>query len=730
LKSGSVTLRTAKNSKMQYDQLTDSQRKAVFHVEGPLLVLAGPGSGKTRVITCRIAALIDSGVRPWNICAVTFTNKAAEEMRQRVFALGAAGGAHISTFHSLCVRILRRCADQAEIRSNFSIYDAADQSRCMKQAVKDCDLSTSNFAPARMLAAVSTLKNKLIDAASFQDQADDFFTKTLAKVYARYQRILSEDNALDFDDLLLQTALMLSKYPDLCAELGDRFKFLLIDEYQDTNHAQYVIAKYLVSAHNNICATGDPDQSIYRWRGADIRNILAFESDWPDAKIVRLEENFRSTPDILRTADNLIAHNLNRKKKILIPTKPAGGEVKIAVCEDEKKEAQELVDKIGQLIDRGAAPNQIAIFYRVNAMSRVLEERFIRSRIPYQIVRGVEFYNRKEIRDVLAYMKILVNPDDEIALLRIINTPARGIGKTTIDRVRDYASRSTVSVFDALKRASRIQSLSNAPKAKIAVFLDLIKGMKKKANGKVAPLIERIFTKSGLHEYFKALGPEGQTALENIDELINAAAQYDKVAEEPSLLDYLQQIALFSDVDAYDKASGAVALMTLHAAKGLEFENVFIIGAEEGLLPHERSITEAIEDLEEERRLLFVGITRAKLNLRISYAQYRTFRGQLLRTIPSQFLFELGIDFREQPPHTASAAYCPPEEDQDYGEDEYTTDDTVPKLKKGRLVRHPSFGLGKVIDFADMGDESTVTVKFNTGKTRTLMIKYARLQLL
>jgi DNA helicase-2/ATP-dependent DNA helicase PcrA len=721
---------------MQYDQLTDSQRKAVFHVEGPLLVLAGPGSGKTRVITYRIAALIESGVRPWNICAITFTNKAAEEMRQRVFALGTAAGTHISTFHSLCVRILRRYADRAEIRSNFSVYDASDQSRCMKQAVKNCELSTSNFPPARMLAAVSTLKNKLIEVADFEAQADDFFSKTLAKVYARYQGILTDANALDFDDLLMKNALMLRTCPDVCTELGGRFKFLLIDEYQDTNHAQYVIAKYMVSAHNNICATGDPDQSIYRWRGADIRNILAFETDWPDATIVKLEENFRSTPDILRAADNLISHNLSRKEKILIPTKPSGGQVDIVACEDEKKEAQTIVDKIKELIDGGTAANEIAVCYRVNAMSRGLEEQFIRTRTPYQIVRGVEFYNRKEIRDILAYMKILANPDDEIALLRIINTPARGIGKTTVDRVRDYASRCGIRPFDALQKAPEIPSLSNAAKAKIAVFRDLINGFKKDIDAKVTPLIERIFVESGLKKYLKALGPEGQTALENINELINAAAQYDKVAEEPSLLDYLQQIALFSDVDAYDASSGAVALMTLHAAKGLEFENVFIIGAEEGLLPHERSVTGPVEELEEERRLLFVGITRAKVNLLISFAQYRTFRGQLLRTIPSQFLFELGIEFRERAPDAASADYYPSEEtDEDdeydeYDEDEYPADAGVVKLKKGQLVRHRSFGLGRVVEFADMGEESIVTVAFNAGQTKTLMVKCAGLEVL
>ncbi|MHC4425510.1 MAG: ATP-dependent helicase, partial [Planctomycetota bacterium] len=570
-------------------QLTPSQRKAVFHTEGPLLVLAGPGSGKTRVITYRIAALIDSGIQPYNICAITFTNKAAEEMRQRAVALGTSAGAHISTFHSLCVRILRRYADKAGISPNFSVYDQADQIRCIKQAVKDCELDATNFPPGRMLYAISTLKNKLIDAESFTAEALDFFSRALAQIYLGYQNILSERNGLDFDDLLMKAALLLRDCPDVCRELGDRFKFVLIDEYQDTNYAQYKIAEALASQHNNICATGDPDQSIYRWRGADIRNILAFESDWPDATIVTLEENFRSTANILALADKLIEFNRNRKQKKLIPTKSGGEGVLITAFEDENTEAQAVAEQIRELTGKNASLNNIAVFYRVNAQSRALEEAFIRNKIPYQVVRGVEFYRRKEIRDLLAYLKILVNPDDEIALLRIINTPARGIGKTTIDRVRIYANRKNISFLEAVKESDHIESLSKSAKAKLAVFINMLEQLKKDIAGKVAPLAGRVFTESGLAESFRAAGAEGQNARENINELINAAAEYDQRAEEPSLLDYLQQISLFSDVDAFDATSECVGLMTLHAAKGLEFENVFIVGVEEGLLPHERS---------------------------------------------------------------------------------------------------------------------------------------------
>jgi len=697
-------------------QLTPSQRKAVCHKEGPLLVIAGPGSGKTRVITYRIAALIDSGVRPYNICAITFTNKAAEEMRQRAFALGASAGAHISTFHSLCVRILRQYADRAGIASNFSVYDDADQSRCMKQAVKDCRLDATNFSPARMLDAVSTLKNKLIDAESFKAEAEDFFSVKLAEIYQAYQDILRERNGLDFDDLLMKTAFLLRDCPEVCDELCERFKFLLIDEYQDTNHAQYKIARALASRHNNICATGDPDQSIYRWRGADIRNILAFEHDWPDATVVKLEENFRSSANILMMADALIAYNRNRKEKKLVPVKPETRDVDIAAYEDETCEAQAVAQKIKELTQQGISLRDIAVFYRVNAMSRVLEEAFVGNKISYQIIRGVEFYRRKEIRDLLAYLKILVNPDDEIALMRIINTPARGIGKVTIEKVKNYAVRNRISFIEALKKAGNIDILSKAVKAKLAVFVNMIEEFRKDISGSIASLAERVFTESGLADSLRASGPDGQNGLENVGELINAAAQYDRSTEEPSLVDYLQQISLFSDTDAYDASGESVALMTLHAAKGLEFDNVFIIGLEEGLLPHERANTDHDdEELEEERRLLFVGITRAMSGLYISYARYRTVRGQTLRTIPSRFLFELGREIKGNS-----------DRDEYYDDDNHCFESGT-HFEPNQLVRHQIFGLGRIKKYIDMGQNSVVVVKFNSGQTKSLMVQYANL---
>jgi DNA helicase-2/ATP-dependent DNA helicase PcrA len=702
--------------------LTESQQCAVFHTDGPLLVVAGPGSGKTRVITCRIAALIDSGVRSHNICAITFTNKAATEMRQRTDALGAAGGAHVSTFHSLCVRILRRYADKAQIKSNFSIYDESDQTRCIKLAISRAELDPSRFTPSNMLAAVSTLKNKLITPENFVATAKDLFSKALGRVYKDYQRILRENNAQDFDDLLMNAALLLEHNDEVRIQLSNHFKFLLIDEYQDTNHAQYRIAKAIASEHNNICATGDPDQSIYRWRGADIRNIMAFEHDWPDAVVVKLQENFRSTAEILAAADALIARNINRKLKSLVSVCGRGAPVEIDQYENDIAEAKGIVENIKKLAKKGAAAAKIAVFYRVNAQSRAIEEALVRSRVPYQIVRGVEFYNRKEIRDMLAYLKVIANPDDEVALLRIINTPARGIGKTTTDRLSSYASAGNTSLFDALRQADRISTLGNAATARIKAFVQLMDAMTAAAQGPVAEIIKRIFEESGMEQALADAGPEGKNATENVNELINAASQYDEQTEQPSLIDYLQQVALLSDADKYDPAATRVALMTLHTAKGLEFDNVFIAGVEEGLLPHERS-TESGDEMEEERRLLFVGITRAKKTLNLSFARYRKIRGLLLRTTPSPFLFELEIPFTPiQTPATPEFADLDPGREYDYSDTQID-----PEFRPGQLVAHKKFGRGVIQKFTDMGENSIIIVRFNSGQTKSLKLKYANL---
>lgn len=701
------------------EKLTASQKKAVLHKDGPLLVLAGPGSGKTRVITCRISALIESGVRPYHICAITFTNKAAEEMRNRVDAADSRG-ACISTFHSLCVRLLRQYAEQAGIQPGFTIYDSGDQLRCMKEAVSACQVDSGNFSPSRMLEFVSRLKNNLEDVESFKAAAYDHFGKTAAKVYASYQAILAKNNALDFDDLLVKTALLLRNHPQVRMELSNRFQYLLIDEYQDTNHAQYQIARLLAQAHGNICVTGDPDQSIYRWRGADIGNILAFEKDWPKAVVIKLEENFRSCGKILACADKLIACNTRRKAKRLIATRPEGSDVEFLAADDENAEARLLADRILKQITAGVDPGQIAVFYRINSMSRPIEEAFMRARIPYQVVRGVEFYARKEIQDFLSYLKLIANPLDDLAFLRAIATHSRGIGKTSVDKLVQFARESGKSLLAAADCADHLTSVSSSTRTRLREFARMIHKFQQDSTGEVAPQMDCVFAETG---YADALKSEANTdAIENINELINAAAEYDREAENPSLLDYLQSIALYSDTDAYDAGTSKVSLMTMHAAKGLEFDHVYIAGLEEGLLPHERS-AHSPDDLEEERRLFFVGITRARDSLTVTYARHRVLRGQFIRSTPSQFLYEVGfggekVSFAEDAygiddeKSVVEPSVCPPRPGM---------------FKVGEMVVHNTFGPGRVKEFLDLGPDSIVVVQFQSGKTKSLMVKYANL---
>ncbi|MBN1125294.1 MAG: UvrD-helicase domain-containing protein [Sedimentisphaerales bacterium] len=705
------------------DGLTEAQKKAVRHMDGPLLILAGPGSGKTRVITYRIAALIQHGVAPWNICAITFTNKAAEEMRGRVEAVGIRRGVHVSTFHSLCVRILRQYAEYSGLRSNFSIYDEADQKRIMKEAIVSVGTDTSHFTPARMLAAVSNCKNDLETPEELAERADDYFTQILAKAYTTYQNRLADNNALDFDDLLVKTAFLLRNQPDVRIELSNRYRYILVDEYQDTNHAQYQIAKGLALAHGNLCVTGDPDQSIYRWRGADIENILAFEKDWPNATVIKLEENFRSRPHILQLADKLITFNTKRKAKILIPMrKEVKDDTAFYCAQDEAEEAHFIARAIRDKIASGIDANAMAVFYRVNSMSRVIEEAFIREQLPYQVVRGIEFYNRKEIRDMLGYMKLIANPDDDMAFLRAIDTHPRGIGKTTIERLQSFTVSHRLSLDAAARQADRIDSVAKPTRFKLSVFASLIDKFRNDVDGPVAPLMERVFKETGYYDYLSHAGPKEESAIENIEELINAASNYDQIAETPSLIDWLQTIALYSDTDAYNPDSGKVSLMTLHAAKGLEFDHVFIIGLEDGLLPHERSMGMA-DEMEEERRLFFVGITRAKDNVTITHSRYRTLRGQILRTTPSQFLFEIG--YEDQSDFAMGHDTDSPAEDHTYGHDTYEDE---PAFKVNQLVKHGKFGLGRVKEFLNLGPDSIVVVRFNSGQTKTLMLKYANLE--
>ena len=702
--------------------LTAAQRQAVTHTTGPLLVLAGPGSGKTRVITHRVAHLIAQGVQPRHILAITFTNKAADEMRQRVAKLHSAGGCTICTFHSLAARLLREFADQAQLPGNFSIYDTPDQRTALRDALKACQYDPKNYTPDRMLDQISTLKNDLKTPEQAARQPDGFLGEVVAKLYQAYQKQLQENGAVDFDDLLMKLALLLRDQPDLRDQLNDRYQYVLVDEYQDTNQCQYQIARGLSLNHHNLCVTGDPDQSIYRWRGADIGNILAFESDYADAKVVRLEENFRSTPQILDQADRLIRANQQRKQKRLFTNRPDGTAPELAEYQDESAEAQGMIDWIGRLRSDGFEYRDVAVCYRINSLSRVLEEALRRENIPYQIVRGLEFFSRREIKDMLAYLRILVNPADRVSLKRIINRPTRGIGATTVQRLFEYSNRPGKDIWQVLNNVEQVATLAGAAQKKVKQFAELIVGMQAKLTEPVELIARAVYAQSGLAQALAA--ENSQEAQANVEELISSAVQYDMHTPEGSLIDYLQQIALLSDADGYDEKAGAVSLMTLHAAKGLEFPAVLIIGAEDGLIPHRRSL-ESDEALEEERRLLFVGMTRAQQKLAVSRARWRMIQGATLATVRSEFLRDLtGWDHRE-------VADDDDQTSDNYEYDDYydqTADFPAGQFAPGQWVRHPTLGLGRVASISPHGRDCRAVVQFGSGQCKTLMLKYAHLE--
>ncbi|TVQ56952.1 MAG: ATP-dependent DNA helicase PcrA [Phycisphaerales bacterium] len=685
--------------------LTERQREAVRHTDGPLLVLAGPGSGKTTVVTRRIAHLIASGVAPYRILALTFTNKAAAEMRDRIARLlppdlPGVRGLTVATFHSFCARLLRRYAPLIGLAENYSIYDTGDQREAIKQALKIAGLDSKNWTPASVGSAISNAKNQLLDAKAFAAQANEFYTRSVAKVYTQYEKILRQHDAVDFDDLLLMMAKLIRDHEGVRTELQERFRYLMIDEYQDTNHAQFIIAHSLAAAHRNICVVGDPDQSIYGWRGADIRNIMEFEEHYSEASIVPLGQNFRSTGHIVKTADTLIRKNRQRKHKDLHTELEDGERPTVITCRDEHHEAQLIIEEFRKLREEKDIPwKEMAVLYRVNALSRVMEEAFRNAQIPYVIARGTAFYDRKEIKDALAYLRIITNPNDEVALKRIINTPTRGIGKTTLDRIEIYAIQNQLGLFDAMRQVDQISDLTARAVKAVQNFVSMIeswRAMEARAasSGEAMPtddapphdemlipdrredvadaegeafggrtpfadLVERVVRDSGMEKLYRsAKVEEERERLDNLNELISAAAEFRPAGDAPGgedpdregddragsiLAAFLESVALVSDSDAIDPANGAVTLMTLHAAKGLEFDAVALAGLEEGLLPHSRSL-ENPSDIEEERRLCFVGITRARRHLLISHAQMRTQRGFMERTISSAFLDELPAD--------------------------------------------------------------------------------------
>jgi DNA helicase-2/ATP-dependent DNA helicase PcrA len=622
--------------------LTPPQRAAVTHLEGPLLVVAGPGSGKTRVITRRVAYLLHSGVKPWNILAITFTNKAANEMRQRVDAIFPRHGVRICTFHSLGAFLLRKYALELELDPHFTIYDQADRLQVVKAALALAGIDDLRFSPDRIQAEISRAKNQLQTPGEYAATADDFFTQVVAKVYPLYEQQLRRASALDFDDLLFHVALLLRSRKDLRAELDERFRYVLIDEYQDTNFAQYVIARHLSMDYPHLCVVGDPDQSIYRWRGSDIRNILDFERDYPGARVITLSENYRSTGHILAVADALIAHNRGRKPKLLHTTNPEGRKVAVVEFSTGQDEAEGLAQRIRSAVEnQGRAFRDFAIFLRMNALSRAFESAFIKYRIPYQIVRGLAFFERKENKDILAYLRLLLNPRDDLAFLRVVNEPARGIGKASIEHLKKYAEPRGLALLEAAAQAQVVEPLQGKAASRLQSFAQLIADLRSLLDAPPDVIIKEVLDQTGYRKMLlDSRESEDQERLANVEELITAAQDFAAEAEEPSLEGFLEHVTLVSDQDALQGKQNQVSIMTLHAAKGLEFPVVFMPALEQGILPHERSSNNR-EEMEEERRLAFVGITRAQEELTISYAQLREFRGRTLYSIPSPFLDEL-----------------------------------------------------------------------------------------
>jgi DNA helicase-2/ATP-dependent DNA helicase PcrA len=625
------------------ESLTEPQREAVTHRDGPLLVLAGPGSGKTRVITHRIAHLIESGVPPSQILALTFTNKAADEMQRRVAELVPGARVWLSTFHRFGAMLLRRYASYVGLEPNFTIYDTGDSRQTIKRVIEAREINTLNYSPDRLHEAISAAKNKLITADKYEPRASSMLGRVVAEVYPAYQERLLASSAVDFDDLLLHVAQLLYQHAEIRAELDERYRYVMVDEYQDTNRAQYVILRALSTDYPNLAVTGDPDQSIYGWRGADLNNILEFEHDYPKVKIVRLERNYRSTKRILRVADELIGHNLKRKKKQLWTENVEGGAVRLVAYADQDKEAAGIVEQIRTAVESGQrTPNDYAIFYRVNALSRAIEKALHAAGVPYQMVRGQEFYARKEIKDVLAYCQLVNNPRDDMAFERTVNTPPRGIGRKTIERITERAYRYGTPLLEAARGAFEIESLSKATAAKVAAYVEIIDRIAAVVHGDVEEVIGTVLEASGYRASLAESDDEqDQNRLANIEELLTDARQFDE--QNPGggrLEEYLERTWLVNETDDLDTETDKVTLMTLHAAKGLEFPVVFIVAVEDGVLPHER-VGQHPDELEEERRLAFVGITRAMDELQLSYAVTRDFRGVRRRTIPSSFLMEM-----------------------------------------------------------------------------------------
>jgi len=730
--------------------LTEPQREAVLHGEGPLLILAGAGSGKTRVITRRVAYLLHTGVRPYQILAITFTNKAAGEMRQRVEQLLPRSRLWISTFHSFGVRLLREYGERLGLDRNFTIYDQSDRTRMVKTSLELAGVDNVRFTPETIQAAISKAKNQLLTPDQYSRHAHDFFTQTVAGAYEVYEKRMREANALDFDDLLLWPALALKNDEELRAELDARFRYVLIDEYQDTNKAQYALARGLSIDQPNLCVVGDPDQSIYKWRGSDIRNILDFERDFPSARVITLERNYRSTKAILHAASCLIAHNRQRKPKNLFTENSAGNPVTVISHETGLDEAESLAQRVQQAVEQGRRYRDFAVFVRVNALSRTLETAFVKARVPYQIVRGLAFFERKENKDVLAYLRLLLNPRDDLSFERVVNEPARGVGKVSLDHLRGYAGPRQLSLLSAAADIDKIPAIRGKAATGLRSFALLMHDLRQILDASADEVIRQVIDRTGYRRMLSVSDDtEDQERLANVEELITAAKQFVDEDNSRTIADFLENITLASDVDGWDATQDCVSVMTLHAAKGLEFPVVYMVAVEQGLLPHERSLAKD-DDLEEERRLAFVGMTRAKEELYISYARLREFRGQTLYAVPSMFLDELPDSGVQTLDLSHSGAGKPRPQDawrgggvasaaawSDTGIPAQATSAVQtkappgegPMYEEGMLVEHDKYGMGRIIAVGGQGAMRKLKIRFQAGGERTFVAHMAKLEI-
>ena len=736
-----------------YDTLNEEQREAVFHTEGPLLILAGAGSGKTRVLTHRIAYLIEEkGINPWNILAITFTNKAAGEMRERVDDIVGFGSESIwvSTFHSTCVRILRRHIDRLGYDNNFTIYDSDDQKTLMKDVCKLLQIDTKTYRERTILSAISSAKDEMITPEEYELNAyGDFSKKKIAEAYKEYERQLKANNALDFDDLLVKTVQLFQTQPEILEYYQDRFRYIMVDEYQDTNTVQFKLISLLAAKYKNLCVVGDDDQSIYKFRGANIQNILSFEKEFEHTKVIKLEQNYRSTSTILDAANAVIKNNVGRKAKSLWTENGEGEKIQFRQFDTAYDEAEYIVGDIRERVDNGkAAYCDHAVLYRTNAQSRLFEEKMITANIPYKIVGGVNFYARKEIKDLLAYLKTIDNGKDDLAVRRIINVPKRGIGLTTVNRITEAAQQRGISFYEALCSADLVSGLGRSI-SKLESFAAMIEYFRKEAEHlSITELMEEILTETGYVEELKAEGEEeAEVRLQNIDEFLNKIAAYEESCEEelPTLSGFLEEVALVADIDSLDEESDYVVLMTLHSAKGLEFPYVYLAGMEDGIFPSYMTITaDDPTEIEEERRLCYVGITRAKKELAMTCARRRMIRGEtqynkmsrFLKEVPPQLLSTGKIVEKEELELPKQNAYV--QAKQSFQAKPFMISKPVQQfgVKSGEglsygvgdRVRHMKFGEGTVTAITEGGRDYEVSVDFDSAGTKKMFASFAKLQ--